>query len=129
MASLRTVHPLLRVALAVVFAFMSLTHGTITTLARANPAAPLDAIVWVEHGHHDMHAALDGDRAHRHTAPALSDQRVLCFTLSCFVAIAAPIAPTPCAVMCALGRVGPAPAASVFPFASDAAEPPPRLLA
>src|SRR4051794_5809236 len=96
----RTINGLLRMALAVVFGFMSLLHGPVMTFAMAAPA------------HHDMprsHSAHhhQGARPQDDPQPIERGTIPVCYALGCFVAVESLPAGTPGAPLELMGTLAP----------------------
>jgi hypothetical protein len=125
----------LRVILAVVFGFMSLSHGPVMAFAKAHtPASDRAANAAPTADHHDH------SRHHRSTARSLADQQndlalganegaAICYSAGCFVAVAPLLAVAPSSLLFLLEQLSAAPARPLAPNAPDPLVPPPRLQA
>jgi hypothetical protein len=134
MHSLRSTGRNLRLALAGLFAVMSLFHGPVMTFAHAMPAA-------MQHsgtGAHDAGTGAHAAAHHSHLAvPAPEDdaaqdiapRAATCYAFGCFIALATSAIGAPQSGPVLLGRLGPAIGRDMIPARSDPADPPPRLRA
>jgi hypothetical protein len=116
MRVVRTVHPLLRIALAVVFGFMSLAHGPVMGFAKANAGS--------QH-HHMASGAYDHDRA----VPLRANTTAVCYSFGCFIAVAPVAIAAPRAGLSLFAKLSPSLARPVLPVWPDQPDPPPRLQA
>ena len=112
-----------RVALAVVFGFMSLLHGPVMTFAKANPdiAHLAESAGGHAAGHH--HPAAHGEQS----APSMPDAVPVCYSLGCFVALESFVIGAPAASLIPIGTLSPTAARALVPAYLDPAVPPPRL--
>lgn len=119
----------LRIALAVVFGFMTLGHGPIMTFAHAGQhgTASVSAPTHHDHGHqHHGHAhPVAGDEHHGVTGS--TDQPSACNAFGCFITVAAIAIAERQPVLLPIGKLRPAPLPAGTPDAPEPADPPPRL--
>ena len=122
---------LIRMALAIVFGFMSLFHGTVMASARANPAAAHHAMIAAgDVGEAGSHAA---GHHHRHadhqqqSVPAIPDVAPSCYGVGCFIVLdsAAPLPPA--ASIMPIAILSPSIASAMIPVHVDPVVPPPRI--
>jgi hypothetical protein len=122
---------LVRMALAIVFGFMSLFHGTVMAYAKANPAAAHHAIIAASHvGKAGSHAA--GHHHHQaghqqQSVPAMPDAAPSCYGVGCFIVLdsAAPLPPVASSLPIAI--LSPSIAMAMIPVHVDPVVPPPRI--
>jgi hypothetical protein len=132
MRSLRNAHPLMHLALAALFAVMSLAHGPLMSFARANTVTPhhtTGAAVPDSGHHHHIQAGGLHQPAHVDDQPD-ADVAVIpapCFAIGCFVALPAAQIGAPLAGAMPLEQLAPALARVMVPAEPDPAVPPPRL--
>jgi hypothetical protein len=129
MGRVRTANALFRATLAVVFGFMSLSHGPVMAFARTN--APLAAHGTTESvaGHH--HHAAPQIRANDHKeqlAPQTHEGVVICYSAGCFL-VMPPVPIGAPAVLSSMLEQLHAAARALVPTAPDPLVPPPRLQA
>jgi hypothetical protein len=118
---------LVRTALAVLFGFMSLFHGTVMAFAKADPVA--------HHGmctHHVMKAESHEAGHHpsadheQQAAPAMPDAAPSCYGVGCFIVLESLPPASPAAGVLLVATLAPAVAAAMVPTHLDPAVPPPR---
>ncbi|HET7680178.1 MAG TPA: hypothetical protein VFK79_08620 [Xanthobacteraceae bacterium] len=127
----RSANVIVRAALAILFGFMSLFHGTVMALAKGNPAAAHHAMVAAHHAvkagshaaaHHHHHADLQ-----QQSIPAVPDSAPSCYGVGCFIVLdsVAPLAPA--ASTRPIAILSPAIATAMIPVHLDPVVPPPRI--
>ena len=131
MRSGRSANALVRMALAIIFGFMSLFHGTVMAFAKANPAVAHHAMIAAHHvgkagsnaaGHHHHHADHQ-----KQSVPAMPDAPPSCYGVGCFIVLdsAAPLPPA--ASILPIAILSPSIASAMIPVHVDPVVPPPRI--
>ena len=123
MHPVRSTAPMLRLALALVFGFMSLGHGPVMTLAAAGHA---------DHAMHRHASPAPGHSVHDHSAPGSSDASALpqsqppCQGFGCFLGVS-PAFAVPAAFPVFLSMLSPGLSDRIAPAPPEPADRPPRL--
>jgi hypothetical protein len=131
MGRVRTATALFRATLAVVFGFMSLSHGPVMAFARTNaPLAAHGTMTESVAGHH--HHAAPQTRANDHKeqlAPQTHEGVAICYSAGCFLVMPPVLIGAPAVLSSILEQLHAAPARALVPTAPDPLVPPPRLQA
>ena len=120
MYSNRPAVALRRIALAVVFGFMSLGHGPLMAFAHAR-AAPV------------QHHMISHEQTHIHHQPAAEPalltpgMSTACYAVGCFVSLASHAIGVPAASLTPLEKLSPTAARMIVATLVKPADPPPRL--
>ena len=120
MCSHRPAVALRRIALAVVFGFMSLGHGPLMAFAHAR-AAPV------------QHHMISHEQTHAHHQPAAEPalltpaMSIACYAVGCFVSLASHAIGVPAASLTPLEKLSPTAARMIVATPVKPADPPPRL--
>jgi hypothetical protein len=131
MRPVRTANALFRATLAVIFGFMSLSHGPVMAFAKANgPLAAHEMMTEPVAGHHHHHApgTLANDDQEQ-LAPQTHKNVAICYSAGCFVLVAPVPIGAPALFFSSREQLRAAPARAMVPAILDPIVPPPRLQA
>jgi hypothetical protein len=128
---LNFVHAAVRATLAVVFGFMSLSHGPVMAFAKANaPLAAHEIMTEPVAGHHHDPApgTLANDRQEQ-LAPQTHEGVAICYSTGCFLVVPPVPIGAPAVLLSLLEQLRAAPGRAMVPAVADPLVPPPRLQA
>lgn len=127
MQAFRQASKWLHLALAVLFAAITVAQAQAMTIACVSPLAQSAAIPQIHHHADDAHTS-----NHGHDGQPASDAThdpTICHDMSCCVALGPARVAAPAVAFVSLGIVAAAPARTMLPAIPEPADPPPRLQA